>query len=50
MKANGNFSDASVERFHSIRTNRMMSRVTLLTWIAPVTAYLNLKWFTDTFS
>ena len=25
MKANGNFSDASVERFYSIRTNRMMS-------------------------
>jgi len=26
MKANGNFSDAGVERFHSVRINRMMSR------------------------
>jgi len=25
MKANGNFSDASVKRFYSVRTNRMMS-------------------------
>jgi len=25
MKANGNFSDASVERFYSVRTNRMIS-------------------------
>jgi len=25
MNANGNFSDASVERFYSVRTNRMMS-------------------------
>jgi len=25
MKANGNFSDASVERFYSVRINRMMS-------------------------
>jgi len=25
MKANGNFSDTSVERFYSVRINRMMS-------------------------
>jgi len=25
MKANGNFSDASVERFYSVRRNRMIS-------------------------
>jgi len=25
MKANGNFTDASVERFYSIRINHMMS-------------------------
>jgi len=25
MKANGNFSDASVERHYSVRINRMMS-------------------------
>jgi len=25
IKANGNFSGASVERFHSVRINRMMS-------------------------
>jgi len=25
MRANGNFSDASVERFYSVRINRMMS-------------------------
>jgi len=25
MTENGNFSDASVERFHSVRINRMMS-------------------------
>jgi len=25
MKANGNFSDANVERFCSVRTNRMIS-------------------------
>jgi len=25
MKANGNFSDANVERFYSVRINRMMS-------------------------
>jgi len=25
MKANGNFSDAKVERFYSVRINRMMS-------------------------
>jgi len=25
IKANGNFSDASVERFYSVRTNRMIS-------------------------
>jgi len=25
MNANGNFSDASVERFYSVRINRMMS-------------------------
>jgi len=25
MKANGNFSDASVEYFYSVRINRMMS-------------------------
>jgi len=24
MKANGNFSDANVERFYSVRINRMM--------------------------
>jgi len=34
MKANGNFSDTSVEWFHSVRINRMMTRVTLLTWVA----------------
>jgi len=27
-----------------------MSRATLLTWVAFVTAYLNFRWFTDTFS
>jgi len=26
----------------------MMSRVTLMAWVAPVTAYLNFRWFTDT--
>jgi len=25
MKANGNFSDASVQRFYSVKINRMMS-------------------------
>jgi len=25
MKANGNFSDAGVERYYSVRINRMMS-------------------------
>jgi len=25
-------------------------RVTLITWVATVTAYLNFRWFTDTFS
>jgi len=25
MRANGNFSDANVERFYSVRTNRMIS-------------------------
>jgi len=25
MKANGNFSDANIERLHSVRINRMMS-------------------------
>jgi len=44
MKANGNFSDASVEWFYSVRINRMMS------WVAPVIAYLNFRWFSNTFS
>jgi len=34
MKVNVNFSDASVERFYSVRINGMMSLVTLFTWVA----------------
>jgi len=44
MKANGNFSDASVELFYSVSQNKSS------TWVAPVTACLNFRWFTDTFS
>jgi len=47
MKANGNFSDASVERFYSVKINRMMSPSA---WFAPATAYSNIRWFTETFS
>ena len=32
------------------QNNRWWARVTLLTWTAPVTAYLNFRWLTDTFS
>jgi len=52
MKVNGNFSDTKLERLQSIRKNRVMSpsdAVDLETWVAPVTAYLNFRWFTDTF-
>jgi len=37
IAANGNISDASVERFYSVRINHMMSSVTLMTWVAPMT-------------
>jgi len=50
MKANGNFSDASVERFYSVKINRMMNPVTLLTWVTTATAYSNFRCFTDPFS
>ena len=50
MKTNGNFSDANVERFYSVRINRMMSPSDSVDLARPVTAYLNFRWFTDTFS
>jgi len=50
MKANGNFSDAIVERFYSVRINRMMSPNDAVDLERlRVTAYLNFRWFTDTF-
>jgi len=50
MKANENFSDASVERFFSVRINRVMSPSDAVDLGRPVTAHLNFMWFTDTFS
>ena len=50
MKADGNFSDASVERFYSVTINRMVSPSNAVDLGRPVTAYLNFRWFTDTFS
>jgi len=43
MKANGNFSDSSVERFYSVRINRMMSPSDAVDLDRPVTAYLNFR-------
>jgi len=43
MKANGNFSDASVERFYSVRINRMMSPREAADLGRPVLAYLNFR-------
>jgi len=56
MKANGIFSDASLERFYSVSTNLVMSlrndheNNIIGPCDAPVTAYLNFRCFTDTFS
>jgi len=43
MKANGNFSDASFERLHSVKTNRMMSPSDAVDLGRPVTTYLNFR-------
>jgi len=56
MKANWNFCDASLERFYSVSINRVMSPRNdhesniIGPCDAPVTAYLNFRCFTDTFS
>jgi len=47
MKAKGNFSDASVKRFYSVRINRMMSPSDAVDLGHPVTAYSNFRWSTD---
>jgi len=49
MKAIGNFSDARIERFYSVRINRM-SPSDAVDLGRPVTAYLKFRWFTNTFS
>jgi len=41
-------TQASNAFIESVRINRLT--VTLMTWVAPVTAYLSFRWFTDTFS
>jgi len=43
MKANGNSSDATIERFYSVRINRMMSPSDTVDLVRPVTAYLNFR-------
>jgi len=51
MRANGNFSDVGVERFHSVRINCMMSPSDAVDLGRPCNhLYLNFRWFTDTFS
>jgi len=45
MRANGNVSDASVERFYSIRINRMRPS-DAVDLGRPVTAYWSFRWFT----
>ena len=50
MKANENFSDASSKQFDSVRINHMSPISDTVDLSRPVTAYLNFRWFTDTFS
>jgi len=54
MKANVNVSEASVERFYSVRTfyirNPMMSPSDAVNQGRPFNSYLIVRWFTDTFS
>jgi len=42
-------TQASNGFIQSVRINRI-AQVMLMTWVAPVTAYLNFRWFTDTLS
>jgi len=50
MKAYGNFSDASVERFHSVTINRTISSSDADDLGRPCNSCLNFRWLTDTFS
>ena len=56
IKANGNFREASLERFYSVSINRVMSlrndhkNNIIGPCDSPVTAYLNFRRFTETFS
>jgi len=52
MKANGTLSDASLKLLHSVSQNKSHDEPEWRYWpgVAPVTAYLNIRWFTDTFS
>jgi len=43
-------TQASNGFIQSVRINRMISPRTLMTWVTPITGYLNFKWFTDRFS
>jgi len=50
MKANGNFSGASIEWFYSVRINHMMSPSDAVGLKSPCNSLFNFKWFTDTLS